>query len=256
MGLLDELKQQAVLALKKQREEEQVTQKGRNQKLQKLQRAHAKLKDALHYWIELFDSLNVINPAIPRHYYLEGGAIKLENLNQCDYNVNGRRLTLDHVEYIEAITLHYHCVADRKLTIEKQMDPVVRRTREHLLMNNLKFDFKEISNDYGYIERGIFTVTCEVSVTINIVADLENMQIKINTKNLEKFGEYTYIFDFDEFGRDVSEELAKVIIAKPSLFRTMGRHQQAMRATMTRAPRLGPDSGDSPSSRPNTPKIG
>jgi len=228
-------------------------QMGRNQKLQF---AHAKFKDVLHYWIELFDSFNVIKSAIPRHYYLEGGAIKLENLKQCDYNVNGRCLILDHVEYVEAITLHYNCVADRKLTIEKQMDPVVRCMREQLLMNNLKFDLKEISNDYGYIERGIFIVTCEVFVMINIVVDLENMQIKINTKDLEKFGEYIYIFDFDEFGKDVSEELAKVIIAKSSMFRIMGRHQQVMCITLTRVPRLGPDSGDFASLWPNTSKIG
>jgi len=226
---------------------------GRNQKLQL---AHAKLKDALHYWIELFDSLNIIKSAIPHHYYLEGGAIKLENLKQCDYNVNGHRLTLDHVEYVEAITLHYNCVADRKLTIEKQMDPIMQRIHEQLLMNNLKFDLKEISNDYDYIERGIFTMTCEVSITINIVTDLENMQIKINTKDLEKFNEYTYIFDFDEFDKDVSKELAKVIITKPNIFRTINKHQQTIRTTLTRTPRLEPDSDDSASSRPNTPKIG
>jgi hypothetical protein len=253
MGILDDLKQQAVLARKSQQQNAQVSQIGRSQRLQL---AHAKLKDALRYWVELFDSLNVIKPVVPRNYYLEAGAVKLENLMQRDYNVNGRRLTLDYVEYIEAIALHYSCASDGKVTIEKQMDPVVRRMREHLLMNSLKFDLKEISNDYGYIERGIFTVDCDVSVTIDIVADIESMQIKINAKNLEKFGEYTYIFDFDEFGKEVSEELAKVIIAKPSMFRTMGRHQQAMRATMTRALQLGPDSGGSVSALPNARKIG
>lgn len=226
MGLLDDLKQQAVSERQKQQKKEQVMQEGRNQKLQL---AHVKLKDALHYWIEVFDALNIIKPVITRYYYLEGGTIKLENLMQRDYSVNGRRLTLDNNEYIEAVVLHYNCVTDKKLTIEKQMDPVVRRMREQLLMNNLKFDFKEVSNEFGYIERGTFTVTCEVSVVINIVADLENAQIRISEKNLEKFGESTYIFSFDEFGKDVMEELAKIILAKPSKFRTMGKHQQATR---------------------------
>jgi hypothetical protein len=253
MGLLDELKQQAALELQKHQEQEQVTQTGRNQKLQL---AHAKLKDALHYWVDLFGSLNVITPAIVRQYYLEGGAIKLENLEQCNYSVNGRRVTLDHVEYIGAIQLRYNCIADGKVTVEKQMDPVVRRMREYLQMNNLKFDFKEFTNDYGYIERGIFTVNSDVPVAINILADLENMQVKIATKNLEKFGEYTYVFDLDEFGKDVLEELAKVIIAKPNVLSTMGRHQQAMRATMTRARQLGRDCDDAASSLPGTRKIG
>src|SRR5450759_1878170 len=82
MGLLDDLKQQAESLRQKQQETEQVTEEGRNQRLQL---AQAKLNDALHYWVELFYSLNVIKPVIPRDYYLEGGAIKLESLMQCDY---------------------------------------------------------------------------------------------------------------------------------------------------------------------------
>jgi hypothetical protein len=253
MGLLDDLKQQAESLRQKQQETEQVTEEGRNQRLQL---AQAKLNDALHYWVELFDSLNVIKPVIPRDYYLEGGAIKLESLMQCDYRANARNVTLDRKEYIESIVLRHDCVADKKLTFEKQMDAVVRRTREHLLMNNLVFDCKEISNDRGYVERGIFTLTCKVSVTINIVSDLANAQIKITTKNLETLGEHIYIFDLDEFGGEVLEELAKVIIAKPSRFRTMGKHQQAMRSTMTRAPRLDMESDDSAPSQPQAGKNG
>ena len=235
MGLLDDLKQQADSLRQKQ----QVTQEELNQNLLL---AHAKLKDALHYWIELFNSLNVIKPVIPRYYYLEGGGTKLENLMQCDYNVNGRRLTVDHKDYIEAIMLRFRCIAEQKLTIEKKTDPLVTRMREHLWMNNLKFDVKEIRNERGYVERGIFTVVPEVPVVITISADLENAQIKITAKNLEKFGEYTYAYDFDEFGKEILEELGKVIIAKPNTFRTMGKHQAAMRTTTTRAPR--PESDD------------
>lgn len=226
MGLLDDLKQQAVSERQKQQKKEQIMQEGRNQKLQL---AHVKLKDALHYWIEVFDSLNIIKPGITRYYYLEGGTTKLENLTQCDYTVNGRRLTLDNNEYIEAVVLFFKCVSDQKLTIEKQMDPVVRRMREQLLTYNLKFDLKEVTNDFGYVERGTFTVISEVPVLINIVARIESAQIGITTKNLEKFGESTYIFDLDEFGKDVMEELAKIIITTPSKFRTMGKHQQAAR---------------------------
>lgn len=249
MDLLDDLKQQADSLRLKQ----QVLEEGLNQNLLL---AHAKLKDALHYWVELFNSLNVINPVIPRYYYLEGGATTLENLLQCDYNVNGCRVTLNHKDYIDAVVLRFRCVADQKLTLEKQTEPLVQRMREHLWAYNLKFDVREIRNERGYVERGIFTVLCEVPVMLTIAADHENAQIKITAKNLEKFGEYAYIFDFDEFGKEVMEELVKVIIAKPSKFRTMGRHQRAMRATVTRAPRPGPDSGDSASSPSSTRKIG
>jgi hypothetical protein len=229
MGLLDDLKQQADSL----RQKEQVSQEEISQNLLL---AHAKLKDALHYWVELFNSLNVIKPPIIRVYYLEGGATRLDNLLQSDYNVNGRRLTVDHKDYIEAIILRFRCASDQRLTIEKQTDPVVQRMREHLWSNNLKFDLKEIRNERGYTERGIFTLPCEVPVVVTMSGDLENGRIKIVAKNLEKFGEYTNQYDFDEFGKEVLEELGKVIIAKPNNFRTLGRHQESLRATTTRPP--------------------
>jgi hypothetical protein len=100
-------------------------------------------------------------------------------------------------------------------------------------MNNLKFDLKEIRSERGYIERGIFSLAPEVPVAITISANLETAQIKIVTKNLEKFGEYTYTYDYDEFSNEIMEELGKIIIDKPNKFRTMGKHQAAMRSTST-----------------------
>ena len=244
MGLLDDLKQQADTL----RQKEQVSQEEINQNLLL---AHAKLKDALHYWVELFNSLNVIKPSITRTYYLEGGASTLDGLHQSDYNVNGRRLTLDHKDYIEAIVLRFRCASDQKLTIEKQTDAVVQRMREHLWTNNLKFDLKEFRNERGYTERGIFTINCEVPVMVTMIGDLENGRIKIVCKNLEKLGEFTNVYEFDEFNKEVLEELGKVIIAKPNNFRTLGRHQESMRATAPRVPR--PDAETRPPvSRPQT----
>ncbi|MEO8440950.1 MAG: hypothetical protein ABI547_00535 [Betaproteobacteria bacterium] len=231
MGLLDDLKQQADSLRQKQ----QVTQAELNQNLQA---AHAKLKDGLKYLVDLFNSLNVIKPVVARYYSLEGGVTQLENLLQCDYNCNGRRLTVDHRDFIEAIVLRYRCVGDGSISLEKQSDPMVNRLRDHLWTHALKFEVNEVRNQRGYVERGIFTVKREVPVAITISGDLENAQVKIVTKNLEKLGEYTYIYDFDEFGNEVLEELGKVIIAKPNAFRTTGRRQQAMAtATTTRTSR-------------------
>lgn len=238
MGLLDELKQQAESLRQKQQVKQQLTQEEIEQNLQLM---HAKFKDALHYWKELFDSLNVVKPVISRCYYLEG-ATQLENLLQCDYKADDRSLTVDQKDYTNSLVLRYHCVADRKVTIEKQMAPVVQRTRDYLWLHNLTFDLKETRNERGYVERGIFIVTCQVPVLITIVANIENSQVKITTKNLEKLGEYTYIYDFDEFGRELQEELAKVILAKPNALRAMGRHQQALRTATARA---RPESNDS-----------
>jgi len=239
MGLLDELKQQADAL----RQQQQQSAAERNQSLL---RAHAKLKDALHYWIELFNSLNVIKPAIPRNYYLDSGVARFDGLMQCDYNVSGHHLTQDHRDYIDAMALRFRCVADRKVTIEKQGDRLVQQLREHLFVNNLRFDLQEIRNERGYVERGIFTLYCDVPVLINIAADLDTSLIRIITRNFAALGEYEYVYDYDEFGSEIMEELAKAILGKPNAFRALGRHQQAMRATPARMARQEPDDSAEP----------
>ena len=131
----------------------------------------------------------------------------------------------------------------------------MQRLREHLWTNNLKFDLKEIRNERGYIERGIFTLNCEIPVMVTMVGDLENGRIKIICKNLEKLGEFTNIYDFDEFNKEVLEELGKVIIAKPNNFRTLGHHQESMRSTTTRPtrPLAEPETRPAPPSKPQAP---
>ena len=77
-------------------------------------------------------------------------------------------------------------------------------------------------------------MNCDVPVMITMVGDLENGRIKIVVKNLEKFGEFTNFYDFDEFGKDLLEEIAKVILAKPNNFRTVGKHQELLRPSAAR----------------------
>lgn len=222
MGLLDDLKQQAHSL----RVEQQASSEQRNQQLQA---AHDKLNETLHYWVDLFNSLNVIKPPVPRYFYLDGGAIQLENLLQCDYNVNGRRRTVDHRDYIDAVVLRFRCVSGEKLKVEKESDALVQRMREHLWSHALKFEVDEI-RERGYLARGTFTIHPEVPVTVTIESDSERSQVKISTRNLEKLGEYEYVFDLDEYGTPVLEELAKLILGKPNAMRSSGRHQAAARS--------------------------
>ena len=217
MGLLDELKQQAESLLVKQRTSEE------NQN-EKLQASHARMKTALQYWVDFFKALNVVNPVIPRNYYIEGSA-QLENLVQCDYDVNSRRITVQHQDYIDSIELRFRCASDTPITVEKESEVLVKRLREHLWQYGLKFDLREIRKEGAYVERGIFTIHGDVTVRLTLTADLENAQIKLHVRNLERLSEYSCVYDDDEFGIEILEEIGKAIIAKPHKLRTMGRRQ-------------------------------
>ena len=234
MSLLDDLKKQAD-SLRQQQEvsEEQVNQN--------LLAVNAKLKEALAYWVEMFNSLNVIKPVIARTYFLDSGNVKLEALNQIDYNVNGRRKTIDHHDFIEGVVLRLRCFADQKVAVTKESDAHVERMREHLWSHNVKFDVKEIKNERGYVERGHFTILCDVPVMVTLFGDFERGHIRIHTKNLEKFGEFHYVYDIAEFGREIGEELGKMILGQPNNLRALGHHQQALRPSnsTSRAPADG-----------------
>lgn len=233
MGLLDDLKQQAESVLVTQRTSEQ-------DQNQKLQASHARMKAALQYWVDFFKALNVVKPDIRRTYFLEGST-QLENLLQCDYDVNSRRITVMHQDYIDSIDLRYRCTAPSSVTVEKESEVLVKRLREHLWQHGLKFDLRELRKEGAYIERGIFTIHNDVTVRLTMTADLANSQIGLSVRNLERLGEYAYVYDDDEFGAELLEELGKAILGKPNRLRSMGRRQAEGSAARPGPERRGAD---------------
>jgi hypothetical protein len=219
MGILDDLKQQAESVLVTKR----TTQETHNEKLQA---SHARMKAALQYWVDFFKALNIVKPVIPRNYYIEGSA-QLENLIQCDYDVNSRRITVQQQDYIDSIELRYRCASDVAITVEKESDVLVKRLREHLWQHGLKFDLREIRKEGAYIERGIFTIHGDVTVRLTMTAELDNSQIRLTVRNLERLGEYSYLYDDSEFSSELLEEVGKAILGKPHKMRAMGRLQSA-----------------------------
>ena len=226
MGLLDDLKREADSVLTNQRSSQEALN-------EKLQAAHARLNGALQYWVKLFNALNVVKRDIRRSYYIEGSA-RLENLLQCDYNVNGRRQTVDHHDYVDAVVLRLRCVGNEKLTIEKESQVLVDRLREHFWAHGIRFDVREMKRAGAYVDRGVFSIVPEIGVTITIAAEIDNSQIKLTMRNLERLGEYSCVYDYDEFDEALLEEIAKAILAKPHTLRTLGRAQSL--AAFARAP--------------------
>jgi hypothetical protein len=223
MSLLDDLKRQADSVLVKQR----TTEENRDEKLKA---SHARMKSALQYWVEFFKALNIVTPDVRRNFYVDGTA-QLVNLLQGDYDVNSRRLTVAHIDYIDSIELRFRCVSDEKLTVEKDSNALVKQFQEHLWLHGLKFELREIRKEGAYVERGIFTLFAEVTVRLTFAADTENSQVRLTVRNLERLGEYTYVYDEDEFGAELLEEIGKAILDQPNRLRTMGRRQAAAAAS-------------------------
>lgn len=217
MGLLDDLKQQADSVLVQKHTSAQ-------DRTQKLEASDKRMKVALQYWVDFFKALNIVKPQITRNYYIEGST-QLANLVQTDYNVNSRRLSVEHHDYIDSIEMRFRCVSGESVTIEKDSDILVNRLREHLWTYGLRFEVREIRKEGAYVERGIFTIAGEVVVRLTIAADAESSRITLTARNLERLGEYSFVYDFDEFGPEALEEIGKAILGQPHKLRTMGVRQ-------------------------------
>ena len=240
MSLLDELKRDATTALSQQPPHE-------SDRTQKLQSSHAALHRALQYWLEFFKALNVLKPMVARNYYLEGST-QLKNLIQCDYNVNSRRITVEHRDYLDSLELRFRCASDENIVIEKDSPVLVSRLQEHLWQHGLRFDLREVRREGRFLERGIFTIPGEVTVRFTIAADADREKITVTVRNLERLGEYSYVYGVDELDLALFEEMGKAMLAQPNKLRRMGRYQAAAVPPRTGVPaRRATDQGETPS---------
>jgi len=234
MSLLDDLKNQAEVLRKRQ-------ESGSALHDHYFREIHERLKVIFLHLNELVNSLNTIRPEVIRYFYIEPSTM-LEDLRQADYAISARRKTIDHADYFEEVLLRTRCVGTAKLRFEKDSDALVTRMREFLWSNSLKFDLREYRSERGYVQSGAFIVEPEVPVTITIAVVPDRGHIVIVTRNLDKLGEVSYTYEIDEVDIPLIEELAKLLIGKPNQFRSMGKHQQPVRAAARpRPPQAEPE---------------
>lgn len=234
MSLLDDLRNQADVLRKQQAS-------GSSMRDHHFHAIHARLKVAYKYLSELVDSLNTLQPEVIRYYYVEPSRI-LENLRQGSYAISARKKTIDNADYFEEVVVRTRCTGTRKLCFDKEGDALVNRMRDSLWGHSLRFDLRESRSERGYINSGSFTVEPDVPVSISIAGVPDLGHIAIVIRNLEKLGEMSFTYEIDEVDIPLVEELAGLLIGKPNRFRTMGKHQQALRASASiPPPRQEPD---------------
>ena len=225
MALLDELKQQA----EARRQQLQASQATRHLNRQAV---HVALREASRYFIELADSLNVLQLPIMRHFHVS--ETRLEQLVQCDYNARERRKTVETQDYFEEAGLRFYCAGGQDVRIVKDSPYSIKNLRDYLWSYNFRFECREIKNDRGLVERAVFTVFAQVPSGIVFAGDWDTAQIRLTLKNIETVGEVNYLYDADEVTRELLEELTKLLLARPNQLRKLGRHQEM---TLT-APRV------------------
>ena len=234
MDLLDELKRQA----ESQKQQQQAKERSEAQALKSI---HEALAGVAKYFNELASSLNVIKPDVARNFVVQGTST-LQGLVQGDYFVRERKKTVDFKDYFELVTLRYRNAGAQVLAIESFADHATERLCNYLQAYGLRFETQAFRNDRGVTLRTVVSVLPDVPASLTAYADWPSGTVRLKLRNVEAIGDAEYTYDPPEIDRKLLDELAKLILAQPNEFRSMGKHQESLRVRIVATPpRREPD---------------
>ena len=225
MAFLDDLKKEA----ESQKQQEMLqTQSKLVAVSQNFLLVQKKYREIHHYLLELVNQLNVLNLDLKRAYYLEGAGM-IDNFRARDYALSIDSIRIGQKDFANTLVLRFKCVTDKGITVERNVPTQIDNLKEYLWQNNLKYQCTEYKNERGLVSRAVFNISSEIPISVRFSADFENAKIFLQMKNFGGLTVNEYIYDADEVGSDLLDEMAKFLIDKPNKFRDLGRHQQSMR---------------------------
>jgi hypothetical protein len=205
-GLLDKLKREA--AAKQMTDSQIFTLQAQRKRFvsDALQMAYAYLND-------LAEQLNVLKPAVPTVYNLIGLA-DMDGLvwqeGRADY-----RLKADELDdrFYEQVVLRYRLAAPRELRIERE-SPGHNLLRDALSERNITYKEVEIRNARNQLTGSRFIFPCEIKAGLAFGADYANGEVRLQLRNIQRFGALDYRLTPEAVDSGSLEELAHFILGE------------------------------------------
>lgn len=220
MGLLDDLKKQA--EAKQQAGTAANAAPTKNQHYKEVQKA---LKDALRYFAELAESLNVLKPDVRRQYYIEGSS-KLTNLQQQEYLARDVRRTIVQPDDLVEVSIRFVLVGDEKLTFDKETRQA-NVMKEYLWAYSLPFEHRDVRDDKGRIVRTIITVLSKVPSSVTLNGNFDTGDVILTMRNLELLGDVKQTLHVKDVNEGFFEEIGKAVLGQPNALREWGMPDNA-----------------------------
>lgn len=180
------------------------------------------LQGAFQYLREFSLQLNIIKPAYPLPYSL----LNLVSFDDLTWQ-EGRadfRMVPDTAEdkLYEQVTLRFRLGSGRELRVERE-NPAHETFRAALFENNITFQEDGVRNERGHVSRTAFTFPCEVKAGLIFVADYKVGDIRLQLRNLQRFGSAEYRLAPEALTHEALEELGRLLIGETSRFEKMFR---------------------------------
>lgn len=218
-SLLGQLRQQAAIR-QGELNSEQVERTAINNALDQA------LKYLFFYLHDLVQQLNIVKPAIPRHYIAADDAIFRNMVWQegfADYRTQSQAAGA----MVELVTLSFQLAASQGFTIERE-GAAVERLRGALFDYGLQFSCKEFRNERSFVERAEFYIAGQISVSARWKANFADGTLTLETRNLERLGSDVHArIRPDAVDQALLDEFGRLVLGLPNRFRELARRSGA-----------------------------
>ena len=213
MGLLDDLKKQAELVTGELAKTQQVSAK--SLQAEALKAVDTKAKQTFQYLHDLLKQLAVLKPVNPLNFSIPG-VTELKDLSYLDSFIDNRKKSVNDIEVIDSISFYIKWGSTAKINIEKDMPAPAQKIRDGLTQNGVKFAEDEMRSPRGTIAGWKFTVDQAINTDVKILADHDNLCLKIGGRNLIRLGSDDFVVPIQDINEAWLEEFAKSLLGQPS----------------------------------------
>jgi len=210
MGLLDDLKRQADMV----RTHDSLQRSN-------LQENTRVVDEAMHraflYLLELFKQLEVLKPATPTVYDIEGVGV-LKDMKYAGGFVDPRKRKFGDRDVYDYMDFYVKWAAAGNLVIERDMPHTIKKVRDMLWAANIKAAEVETKTAYGSLGKVKFTIPVAINVNFTLKADIEGRRLLFYGKNALRLATDDFVVPADELTDEMLEELAKLLLGQRSNF--------------------------------------
>jgi len=210
MGLLDDLKRQADMV----RTHDSLQRSN-------LQENARVVDEAMHraflYLLELFKQLEVLKPATPTVYDIEGVGV-LKDMKYAGGFVDPRKRKFGDRDVYDYMDFYVKWAAAGNLVIERDMPHTIKKVRDMLWASNIKAAEVETKTAYGSLGKVKFTIPVAITVNFTLKADIEGRRLLFYGKNALRLATDDFVVPADELSDEMLEELAKLLLGQRSNF--------------------------------------
>jgi hypothetical protein len=210
MGLLDDLKRQADMV----RTHDSLQRSNLQENVRVVDEA---MHRAFLYLLELFKQLEVLKPANPIAYRIEGVGT-LKDLKYAGGFVDPRKKKFADRDVYDYMDFYVKWSAPTSMVIERDMPPTIKKVKDMLWLFNIKFTEVETKTAYGSVSKVQFTIPSAVTVNFTLKADIEGRRLLFYGKNALQLGIDDFVVPADELSDAILEELAKMLIGQNNNF--------------------------------------